>query len=110
MAYQVSPSMGFSRQEYWNGYFLLQGIFPTQGSNLGLLYGRQIFYHLSHQGSSFQAEGRANANVLVWNKFGDVLAQAAITKYHRLGPGLGCLRPNNYQGGSPTPPISRELD
>ena len=27
---------------------LLQGIFPTQGSNLGLL---QILYHLSHQGS-----------------------------------------------------------
>ena len=30
---------------------LLQGIFPTQGSNLGLLHCRQILYHLSHQGS-----------------------------------------------------------
>ena len=30
---------------------LLQGIFPTQGSNLGLLHCRQIHYHLSHQGS-----------------------------------------------------------
>ena len=30
---------------------LLQGIFPTQGSNLGLLYCRWILYHLSHQGS-----------------------------------------------------------
>ena len=30
---------------------LLQGIFPTQESNLGLLHSRQIFYHLSHQGS-----------------------------------------------------------
>ena len=29
---------------------LLQGIFPTQGSNLGLLHCRQIVYHLSHQG------------------------------------------------------------
>ena len=29
----------------------LQGIFPTQGSNHGLLHCRQIFYHLSHQGS-----------------------------------------------------------
>ena len=28
---------------------LLQGIFPTQGSNSGLLYCRQILYHLSHQ-------------------------------------------------------------
>ena len=33
------------------GYcFLLQGIFPTQGSNLGLLNFKQILYHLSHQG------------------------------------------------------------
>ena len=30
---------------------LLQGIFPTQGSNPGLLYCRQILYCLSHQGS-----------------------------------------------------------
>ena len=28
-----------------------QGIFLTQGSNLGLLHYRQILYHLSHQGS-----------------------------------------------------------
>ena len=27
---------------------LLQAIFPTQGSNLGLLHCRQILYHLSH--------------------------------------------------------------
>ena len=29
---------------------LLQGVFPTQGSNPGLLDCRQILYHLSHQG------------------------------------------------------------
>ena len=29
----------------------LQGIFPTQGLNSGLLHCRQILYHLSHQGS-----------------------------------------------------------
>ena len=28
---------------------LLQEIFPTQGSNTGLLHGRHILYHLSHQ-------------------------------------------------------------
>ena len=33
------------------GCHALQGIFQTQGSNPGLLYCRQIFYHLSHQGS-----------------------------------------------------------
>ena len=31
---------------------LLQGIFPTQVLNPGLLHCRQILYHLSHQGSS----------------------------------------------------------
>ena len=30
---------------------LLQGIFPTQGSNLGLPHCRQILYQLSHKGS-----------------------------------------------------------
>ena len=30
---------------------LLQGIFPTQGSNPGPLPCRQILYHLSHQGT-----------------------------------------------------------
>ena len=32
-------------------HFLLQGIFPTQGSNLCLLHCGQILYLLSHQGS-----------------------------------------------------------
>ena len=45
--------MGFSRPEYWSGgsLSLLQGIFPTQGSNPSLPHYRQILYHLSHQGS-----------------------------------------------------------
>ena len=33
---------------------LLQGIFPTQGSNPGLLHCRQILYQLSHQGVCVQ--------------------------------------------------------
>ena len=32
-------------------HFLLQGIFPTQGSNMGLSHCRHVLYHLSHQGS-----------------------------------------------------------
>ena len=32
-------------------YALLQGIFPTQGSNPGPLHCRWVLYHLSHQGS-----------------------------------------------------------
>ena len=37
-----------------DSHSILQGIFPTQGSNLCFLYHRQILYHLSHQESSFQ--------------------------------------------------------
>ena len=48
IAYQAPLSVEFSRQEYWSG---LQGIFPTQGLNSGLLHCMQILYHLSHQGS-----------------------------------------------------------
>ena len=43
---------GFSRQEYLSGLPCPpQWIFPTQGSNPGLLHCRQILYQLSHQGS-----------------------------------------------------------
>ena len=50
--HQAPLSMRFSRQEYWMGsHSLLQGIFQTQGSNMGLLYCWQILYHLSHRGS-----------------------------------------------------------
>ena len=35
----------------WVPCSLLQGIFPTQGSNPGLPHCKQILFHLSHQGS-----------------------------------------------------------
>ena len=38
IAHQTPLFMGFPREEYWSGcHFFLQGIFPTQESNLGLL-------------------------------------------------------------------------
>ena len=49
VAYQASPSMGFSRKNTGVGcHFLLQ-IFLTQGLNPGLLHCRQMLYHLSHK-------------------------------------------------------------
>ena len=40
-----SLSMAFSRREHWGGLCaLLQEIFLTQGSNLGLLHCRQVLY------------------------------------------------------------------
>ena len=41
----------FPGQNTGVGISLLQGIFPTQGSNPGLLHCRQILYCLNHQGS-----------------------------------------------------------
>ena len=55
-ARQAPPSMEFSRQDTGVGcHFLLQGIIPNQGLNLGvlcLLYCRWILYPLSHRGRS----------------------------------------------------------
>ena len=45
-------SVEFSRPEYWSGSCsLLQGIFPTQGSNPGLPHCRWILSQLRYQGS-----------------------------------------------------------
>ena len=41
------------------GHFLLQGIFPAQGSNLGLQHCRQILYHLGSLGSLGLVEGQS---------------------------------------------------
>ena len=38
---------------------LLQGIFPTQGSNLGLLHCRRILDQLSHKGSPIKNKSQA---------------------------------------------------
>ena len=51
----TTQSMEFSRPEYQSGYTgvgsrsFLQRIFPTQGSNPGLLHCRWILYQLSHR-------------------------------------------------------------
>ena len=45
---------------------LLQGIFPTQGLNPGLLHCRQILYHLTHQGSPFYAIGSGSRSLFGW--------------------------------------------
>ena len=43
---------------------LLQGIFPTQGSNPGLLHCRRVLYQLSHQGSPRMLE--CSLSLLQW--------------------------------------------
>ena len=55
VSHQAPLSMRFSRQEYWTTAAsprdLLQGIFPTQELNLGLLHCRQVLYQLGYRGS-----------------------------------------------------------
>ena len=57
---------------------LLQGIFPTQGSNPGLLHCRQILYQLSYQGSPthtlYQLQG-SSFNVVLWLSRASLVAQ-----------------------------------
>ena len=49
VAREVPLSMWFSRQEYWSGsHSLLQGRFPTQGSNAGLLDCVDIYSSSTH--------------------------------------------------------------
>ena len=56
VAHQAPLSVGIPSKKTGVGcHFLLQGIFLIQGSNLCPLYGRQILYPLSHQGSLFIA-------------------------------------------------------
>ena len=45
-------SMGLSRQEYWSGHPSPWDL-PTPGIESGLLHCRQILYHMSHQGRSY---------------------------------------------------------
>ena len=51
VARQAPLSMGILQARILEWVALLQGIFPAQGSNPGLLHCKQIFYHLSHQKS-----------------------------------------------------------
>ena len=49
--YLPAEPPGKSKNTGVSSLSLLQGIFPTQKSNCGLLHFRQILYQLSHQGS-----------------------------------------------------------
>ena len=65
VARQAPLSLGFWRQEYRGGcHNLLPGIFPSRGSNPGLLHllhRRWVLYPLNHQGSP--AQGRLNTKL-----------------------------------------------
>ena len=79
-------------------HFLLQGIFQTQGSNLGLLHCRQVLYHLSYQGSqvrtalstSYILSHLSLTNVLLWWLSGEEsICQCRRHEDSSSIPGLG---------------------
>ena len=57
---------------------LLQGIFATQGSNLGLLHCRQILYWLSHQESPMFPMNRLRSCIWGRTYTGDVTSQCIM--------------------------------
>ena len=57
---------------------LLQGIFPIQGSNLGLLHCRQILYHLSSQDPSIPASALMGPLSLGRRFFVDLLTSSVV--------------------------------
>ena len=60
-------------------HFLLQGIFPTQGSNLGLPPCRQTLYHLSYWESPIKFS------------YQKLLINPHLTEHHWISIGLGCI-------------------
>ena len=72
---------------------LLQGIFPTQGSNAGLLHCRQILYRLSHQGSPLSTP------YAMLSHFSHVrLCETPETAAHQAAPSLGFSRQEHWSG------------
>ena len=76
VVHQASLSLGFSRHEYWSELSCpLQGIFPTQGSNLCLLCllnCKQILLPLCHQGSPMCGHILPKIYVATVSKFANV--------------------------------------
>ena len=90
-------------------HFLLQGIFSTQGSNLGLLHCAWILYHVSYQGSpqfSSVAQScptlcdpmnRSTPGLPVHHQ----LLEFTQTHVHQVG---GAIQPS-HPLSSPSPPV-----
>ena len=85
-------SLGFSRQEYWSRlHSLLQKIFLTQGSNLGLPHYRQSLNCLRHQRSLHK---RASGGI--WPKDS---GQSLSPSQREREPALICLSPSELADG-----------
>ena len=69
---------------------LLQGIFPTQGSNPGLPHYRRILYHLSHKGSdNAELVGQRQGHLPSWSRFMSISFHCSQMKTSTLGSWQG---------------------
>ena len=83
-------------------HFLLQGIFATQESNLGLFCYRQILYCLSHRGRPLQPKAQPFA-VLPWGE--GILAHSFLSYHPNSSISillLWCARLSPQKGWTPT--------
>ena len=60
---RLCPGNSLGNNTGVDSHSVLQGIFPTQGSNLGLLHCGQILYHLNHQGNLYYKLGLSKCQV-----------------------------------------------
>ena len=65
---------------------LLQGIFPTEDSNLCFLHCRQIRYHLSHQGSSLVSPHKTDPDSSMTMRINLLLSYVEREKYFKKLP------------------------
>ena len=77
-------------------HFLLQGTFPTQGSNPALPHCRQMLYHLSHQERRWLSRGKTKSNrcsFLSWSLQSSNLKSLPTVWLRRWSICLHCGRP-----------------
>ena len=85
---------GFPRREYWSGlppvgWFLLQTIFPTQGSNPCLLLGRQILFHWKWKFLNCVRFLRPHGLYSPWNSPGQNTGVGSLSLLQGIFPTLG---------------------
>ena len=88
----------------WDSHSLLQEIFPIQKSNPGLLYCRQILYHLSHPRSQFTLCWVTNSIPAVSQVWGLCPAMNTDLMYTVSITTPGC-KPGGFSFNSLTPPV-----
>ena len=81
---------------------LLQGIFPVQGLNPGILHHRRILYHLSHQGSP-RVKGQFLPYYVGSSLKAEIQGRSLFQKWnntHWGGAGAQCLVPQEPEHSS----------